>query len=298
MNGVVAVPASAQATNPLVVAGVVADQATHRPLAYVSVGVLRRPLGTVADARGRFSLGLPTSYDADSVRFSLVGYASTTVTVAELRRRVGAGPLLLRPQPVLLPEAIVRATGLQRQVVGNSANASPVSFLFDTNKLGNQIGQRMKVKRPGFLQEVSFHIQECTYDTLFYRVNVYAVKDDFPADNILPQPLYVRLSRRQVQDRIVIDLRRYRLWVTADVVVALELVKTLGPGLLQLTGTFLGGPSYALEQAPEPADPKNPKPKGAVDLKVVAEKQPNGGPWTKTAGIGVGIDATLLQVPR
>jgi hypothetical protein len=67
----------------------------------VSVGVLRQPFGTVADVQGRFQLSLPSSYDADSVRFSLLGYASRTLRVADLRRAVAAGPLLraLSPYP-------------------------------------------------------------------------------------------------------------------------------------------------------------------------------------------------------
>jgi hypothetical protein len=289
--------ARAQAAADDQLAGQVLDQATRRPLGFVSVGVLRHPFGTVADARGRFTLTLPARYDADSVRFSLLGYAARTVAVAELRRLVRGGPLLLRAQAVPLRPARVQAAGLKRRVVGNQGKGMLEDYKY--NLAGNQSGQLMAVKRPAFLQEMSFKVTHCTYDTLYFRLNVYRLKDGFPEENILPKPVYLRISREQTADRIYVNLRPYKLWLTEDVAVCLELVRSLGKGTLLLLANWPGGgPSYQLQQTPGPLDALNIIPKGMIDAKVREEKQPNNGPWLKFPNVGMGFEATLLELPE
>ena len=293
-------PAAAQAPLPAEapLAGQVLDQATRRPLGYVSVGVLRHPFGTVADERGRFALTLPARYDADSVRFSLLGYAPRTLAVAALRRLVASGPVLLRQQGVPLRAVRVQAPGLKRRMVGNQGKGMLEDFRY--NLAGNQAGQLMRVQHPAFLQEMSFQVTHCTYDTLYLRLNVYQLKDGFPETNILPRPIYLRVSREQTQEgRIYVNLRPYKLWLTEDVVIALELVRSLGSGTFLLLANWPGGgPSYELQQTPGPLDALNIIPKGMIDVKVREEKQPNNGPWIKAPGVGMGFEATLLELPE
>ena len=231
-------------------AGQVRDQLTQQPLGYVSVGVLRHPFGTVADNRGRFVLALPARYDADSVRFSLLGYATRTLAVAELRRVVRNGTVLLR--------------------------------------------------RAAWLQDISFKVTHCTYDTVYLRLNVYQVgTDDFPGANLLAAPLYLRVGRAEIDDRIFVNMRPYKLWITTDVIVSLELVRTLGKGTLAFLANWPGGgPSYHLEQTPGPLSAKSIPPKGTMEAHVAEVKQPNQGPWTKYPRVGVGIEAALLELPE
>lgn len=289
-------PPALGAAEPL--AGQVLDQATNQPLGFVSVGVLGHPYGTVADGKGRFALNLPASYDADSVRFSLVGYAGRTLQVGELRRLVRGGAVRLVARPVPLAEARVNAAGLKQRVLGNTTIQKTMRIEgFAANLAGNQLGQRMAIKRPAFLEEVSFSIRQCTYDTLYFRLNVYKLRRDYPAENVLPAAVYFKVTREQTKDRIHLNLRRQRLYVTGDVVVAVELVRSLGKGELwlgcQLAG---GGPLYKLEQTPGPADAVNLAPKNSINTIDLKRKQPDG-PWVKYPTIGLGIDATVLELP-
>lgn len=279
--------------------GQVLDQSTHKPLGFVSVGVVRQPFGTVADKRGSFWLDLPASYDADSVRFSLIGYASRTLRVADLRSLVLAGPLLLRTQTVPLATARVTAAGLKRRVLGNSTLQTTMRIDgFAANTAGNQMGQRIAIKHPAFLEEMSLSICDNSYDSLFFRLNVYRLQRDYPAENILPAAIYFRVSRQQAKERIHLNLRRYRLYLTEDVVVAVELVRSLGKGELWLGQPLVGGgPFYKLEQTPGPADPLNVPPKNSIKTADLKQKQPDG-PWTKYPNLGLGINATILELPE
>ncbi|MGI4870779.1 MAG: carboxypeptidase-like regulatory domain-containing protein [Janthinobacterium lividum] len=292
--------ANAQAAPPsaALLTGQLLDQTTRRPLGFVSVRVLRYPFGTVADARGRFTLTLPARYDADSVHFSLLGYASRTVAVAALRQLVASGPLLLRPQAAPLRTVRVQAPGLKRRVVGNQGNQMMLQD-YTYNSAGNQLGQLIRVQHPAFLQEMSFKITHCSYDTVYFRLNVYELKGGFPGGNILPRPIYLHLSQEQTANRIYVNLRPYKLWLTEDVVLSLELVRSLPPGTLMLLANWPGGgPSYELDQTPGPLDVLNIPPKGVTDAHVRLEKQPNNGPWIKFPGVGLGLDATLLELPE
>ncbi|MBD2769895.1 carboxypeptidase-like regulatory domain-containing protein [Hymenobacter sp. BT664] len=264
------------------IAGQALNQSTQAPLPYASVGVLGRPVGTVADEQGRFSLRIPPEYDADSLRISLVGYRPLTMTVRAFRQRTcPAGPpcpvLLVAAAQTALSEVVVRPKGRAvRRVLGNSSNSKYASMTFDNNDLGNQVGQLIRIKRPTMLEQVSFHINKCTYDSLFYRVNVYRLGPNGMPDerrNILPEAVYVRLAKAQTADRIRLDLSRYQLWLEPDehVAVCLELVRDLGPGKLHLTATILGGPVFVKE--------------GGV-----------GEGWQKVGAFGMGIDATVTEI--
>ena len=295
--GWAALPASGQAnaTTRATIIGQVLDQTTRRPLGFVSVGVLRQPFGTVADAQGRFTLNLPASYDADSVRLSLIGYASRTLRVADLRQAVAAGPLLLRAQAVPLTEARVKAKNLKRRVVGNTGTGLRFDG-FPANMAGNQVGQLITVQKPAFLEDISLQLFSCTYDTVYFRLNVYKLREGYPAENILPRPIYLKISRQQAQERISLNLRPFHLYLTENVVVALELVRSLGSGELWFRQPLVGGgPHYRLEQTPGPATVLNTVPP-STDTHDLRRPQP-GGPWIMFPSIGMGINATLLQLP-
>ena len=269
----VPVLAQAQATAPAagVLVGQVLDQKTQVPVPYVSVGVLRRPAGTVADDQGRFTLSLPTANDQDSLRIGLLGYAPLTVPVAVFRRQLAqsGGRVYLRPAPTQLAEVVVRPGTFTERIIGNSTNSNNISGGFGVNALGNQLAQGMHVRRPSTLEQVSFHVSRCTYDSLFYRLNVYQVVNGSPTANLLPEPEYVRVRKGQTQDRMVADLRRFNLTVQGNIAVGLEMVKDLGPGQLMLSVGLLQGPLYVAKQAT------------------------NG--WDRVLGFGVGIDATVTE---
>lgn len=251
--------------------GQVFDQATQAPVAYASIGVLHRPAGTVADAEGRFTLDVPAAYDSDSLRLALLGYAPLTVRVADFRRQLtqGGGQVLLRATPTPLAEVLVRPGTATRRVIGNSTVSNTVSGGFKLNKLGSQLAQGLHLRRPATLEEVSFHVAACTYDSLFYRINVYQVANGRPTASLLPEPVYVRVRKGETKQRFVADLRRFHLTVRGDIAVGLEMVKELGPGELRLSLSVLKGPIFIADQS--------------------------AGDWEKMRGFGLGIDATVVE---
>ena len=90
----------------------------------------------------------------------------------------------------------------------------------------------MKVKKTAFIKKVNINISNCSYDTIFYRLNIYKAngKNDF--ENILREPIYIKLPKESVKDEIEIDLQEKNIVVDGNFLVSLEHVKNLGPGNL------------------------------------------------------------------
>ena len=264
------------------ISGQALDQRTQAPLPYASVGVVGRPVGTVADEQGRFRLFVPGQYDADSLRISLVGYRPVTGLVRTFKRRNCPAkqscpvPLVAAAQTALR-EVVVRPQGKAvRKVLGNPRTSAWLSQAFTSNTLGNQIGQAIRIDHSTMLEELSFYVNKCTYDSVFYRVNVYRLGPNGLPDeqrNILPEALYVRLTKAQLADCIRVDLSRYQLWLAPGqhVGVCLELVRDLGPGEIYFSGRMLRGPSLEKDSG-------------------------FGAGWVKYGAIGAGIAVTVTEI--
>ncbi len=247
------------------------DASTGEPLPYVSLGIKGKPFGTVSDAEGNFRLTLSDSLDNDSIRVALLGYAPITASYGEFRRRTAASGARvgLKPAPVAMKEVTIKPKKFKQRVIGNSTNSTFIQANFKINELGNQIGLRVRLRRQSLIEQVTFRVAQCTYDSLFYRVNVYQINGDEVGANLLPEPVYVWVRKGQIKDRIVADLRKYDLFARGDVLLALEMVKDLGPGRLTLATRLGGGPIYFTAQ--------------------------EAGGWDKFPGFGVGIDATVTE---
>ena len=199
-------------------------------------------------------------------------------------------------RPVPLSTVRVTARHLQRRVVGNSSDSRNTFFWPDYNTPGNQVGQRLALSRPGWLETVSFHVAACSYDSLFLRVQVYSVAQDFPAAPLLPQAVAVRLARADLANRVVLDLRLYHVWLPGDAIVALEVLRAQGPGTLAFSAGMAPGPSYEID-LPGDSTNRNIPPRGASQ-RPVPWQQSRTTPWRKTNLFSIGINATILQESR
>lgn len=199
-------------------------------------------------------------------------------------------------RPVPLDAVRVTAAHLRQRVVGNSSDSRRTFFWPDYNTPGNQFGQRLALRRPGWLEAISFHVAACSYDSLFLRVQVYGVAQGFPGAALLPRPVAVRLARADLANRVVLDLRPYHVWLRGDAVVALEILRAQGPGTLAFSAAMGPGSSYEID-LPGDSTNYNIPPRGASRRPVPWQPSPTS-PWHKTNLFSIGIDATILQEPR
>lgn len=223
------------------------------------------------------------------VRFLVVAMAGPMLGV-----KAQTGPAHAIERPVALGTVQVTASHLRRRVLGNSSDAQHPFFWPDYNEPGNQFGQGIHLKRPGWLEAVSFHVAACSYDSLFLRVQVYGLAQDFPAAPLLAQPVAIRLARANLANRVVLDLRPYHVWLRGDAVVAVEILRPQGPGTLTFSAARVPGPVYVIDLPGNCAN-QNIPPRGAAVHSIHWQQSPTTA-WRKSDAFSIGINATVLQV--
>jgi hypothetical protein len=230
------------------------------------------------------------------MRQALVRFLFAVIVGQALCVEAQTGPTHAIERPVPLGTVQVTAAHLRRRVLGNSSDGQHPFFWPDYNEPGNQFGQGIHLKQPGWLEAVSFHVAACSYDSLFLRVQVYGLAQDFPAAPLLVQPVAVRLARANLTNRVVLDLRPYRIWLSGDAVVALEILRGQGPGTLTFSAARVPGPIYVIDLPGSGAN-RNIPPRGTTRQPLFWHQSPTTA-WRKADTFSIGINATVLQVAK
>lgn len=214
-----------------IINGILYNENSKQPIEFANIGIVGKNVGTVTDLNGKFNLLIDSKYDNDTVLFSIVGYKPLLVTVAELRKK-SENSILLYEKTYQLSEVIIKPKLFILKTLGSTSKNKNVNAGFKDNLLGYEFGILMKVKKTAFIKKVNINISNCSYDTIFYRLNIYKAngKNDF--ENILREPIYIKLPKNSVKDEIEIDLQAKNIVVDGNFLVSLEHVKNLGPGNL------------------------------------------------------------------
>lgn len=122
-------PCVAAQENQLILTGKVADHRTKAPIAYASIGITGKGVGTVSNEYGEFELFLPASFIHDSLFVSHLGYTTFRGTVAALRSQ--AETIYLKEAAVMLRDVVVtdkalNAAAIIQLVKKNVKNNYPV----------------------------------------------------------------------------------------------------------------------------------------------------------------------------
>lgn len=223
------------------IVGNIVNSATQQPIPFVNVGLPKRGLGTVSDEQGHYQLRYNPAYAADSVRVSSVGYAPRMMPFAALLAGANVG---LAPLPVSLTDVNVVATsGYSRtHTLGLDKPRPKVNFSLRSNELGTEIGTLIQVeRRPSLVQSLHVVVAKNETAPLTLRVNVYRL-------DAQGQPTTEKLLQRDVllttgppTGVLTADLTADRLVLTEDCLLAVELVKSSGPGTPDVSKLYFGG---------------------------------------------------------
>ncbi len=186
----VALAKQVQPSQPVAVR--VVDSQHKQPIPYASVGVVDRPLGTVADARGGFVLARVGAAPTDTVVVSCVGYQSRRVLAADLGK---LPELALTPQAAALQEVQVKGDTWKRRNVGREGSSGFTFYNFHlqadkepAHKLGREVGAILGVKPHSFVEEAYVYLKQSSFRHLRFRLNVRALdSQDHPAASLLTQ---------------------------------------------------------------------------------------------------------------
>ena len=236
---------SISGTSAQTFSGKVVDN-SNKPLAYVNIGIIGKNIGTVSGEKGAFNLTIPDSLQNGKVRFSMIGLTTLEFSIEEFKKKcAGNGIFMMQEETFALREIVIVPKTYITKIVGNKTTSKTISAGFQNNLLGHELGVLMKIKkRPAKINSVSFYFNQCIYDTIFYRLNVYEMAGKEPGRNIMPVPYYLNYTKEQLGELLTIDLASLQLWVEDDFLVTLEIVKDLGEGGIMFSAGLFNSPTY------------------------------------------------------
>ncbi len=219
------------------ISGIVVDEKDKLPVAYVNIGVAGKNIGTVSDVAGRYELQIDEKNDDDTLLFTCIGYMPYSIKISALRNETGKN-IVLEKNYYQLDEVLINPKIFEQKTLGVITRSRKLSVIPQKPLLGKEYGILMKVKKSAVIKKVNINVLRCSYDTVFYRINIYKVLGELRFENVLRDPVYINLSKYQVKDKISIDLQSYNIVVDGDFLVSLEHVKDLGPGNIEFCGSF------------------------------------------------------------
>ena len=217
-------------SNAQVFEGVVKSAKTNLPISYVNVGIIGKSVGTVTDSTGHFRLNL-AGHDADTLRFSIIGYIPETYNVASFVSNTRKF-VLLQPSITQLKEVKVSNKKWKEITLGNTSQSDNSNAGFDDNKLGHEIGTVIKIKKsPTFLKRFNVHITYASTNPVRLRLNFYTLKNGLPDRLMQDQNIYVDVLTGQKD--IHVNLVPYNIYADDNFFVSLEWIEnSKGRGLM------------------------------------------------------------------
>lgn len=213
------------------ISGIVIDEKSNLPIAYVNIGVPGKNIGTVSDVIGRFKLREDSINDDETLLFTCIGYLPVSVKIADLKNAANKN-ILMQKKYYELGEVVISPKIYKKRTLGVITRNHGFQGIDTTKRLGFECGILMRLKKSAVIKRVNINIAECTYDTIFYRLNIYQAQGEMNFENILTTPIYISISKDQIKEKISIDLQTYNIVVDGDFLVTLEHVKDLGLGYL------------------------------------------------------------------
>ncbi len=229
----------------IIAEGVVKEAGSGNPLAYVNIGLIGKGIGTVSNDAGKFKLTIPEANATDTVRVSMLGYAPQVFTVPEFIKQLADKEISMQPSSLLLPDVIFSGRELKEKVLGNTTESQSVTAGFTSNKLGNEVGIIIKIKKaPTFIKSFTASVVSKDNKPVKLRLNFYSIKDGLPDKLIQDKNIIVNAP---VQNgKLFVDLSSYNIVAEDDFFVSLEWIESAS-GTIMFSGSILKGALIARE---------------------------------------------------
>jgi hypothetical protein len=211
--------------------GIVLSTETNSGIGFVSIGIIGKNIGTVADEKGNFTINIDPGFDNDSLKFSMIGYEPVTFSVKQFKV-LPEKKIYLKPLVYNLKEVRISARASKMVTMGIQVKSSSLLSGFAYNNPGAELGINITVRKPVMLSDINFNVARCTFDSVTYRLNVYQLEGNGKYRNILVRPVYITFSKNKIKKAITFDLRNYSIRIEGVVLITMELYKSPGEGNL------------------------------------------------------------------
>lgn len=204
--------------------GTVVDAKTQEPLPYVNIGIVNKNYGVISRENGTFQIDLTNAPRQENLIFSILGYDPQEFVIATLSS--GSLNVQLQPRTYPLREVVVTSTRLKKpEKLGRFQITKTTTGHSNTGHygFGGEWGLRIFCDGKKYrLADVQFHTRFNTLDSILYRIHIYSIVNDLPAESLIQKELFV-ISRKH-QKWIVRDLTQEGIVLDQDAIVTFEIV--------------------------------------------------------------------------
>jgi uncharacterized protein YqkB len=217
--------------NNITLKGIIVTAAADQPLAYVSVGVLNKPVGTVSDSLGNFSFEITDENLSDTLQVSMVGYNSLKILVKDFMS-APQKKIQLTENAALLEEVVVTSEKAREntETIGRqgSGKLTQVSVHHKTGydeTIGSEMGMLYRIEKDNaILKDLNFYISANNFNAIKFRINVYSVKNDLPDTLIYNKQIFITLDDYKT-GWIKTDLEDYHIKIKDKIIITAQWVE-------------------------------------------------------------------------
>ena len=220
------------AQESIVLTGTVLDKAINMPLAYVSVGVLNKSMGSVTDTSGNFVFNIGQENISDSLQISIVGYSALRIAVKDF---IAASDKTIRLsvksqqlQEVIVTNAIQR---VNTEIIGRQAVSKLVQVSVHNKKsadetIGSEMGMRYTSSRDNaIIRDFNFYISANNFNFIKFRVNIYSVKNDMPDTLMYDKQIFATVNDFKI-GWTKIDMEQYAIKVKGEFIITVQWIES------------------------------------------------------------------------
>ncbi|MCU4174842.1 carboxypeptidase-like regulatory domain-containing protein [Carboxylicivirga sp. N1Y90] len=227
--------------------GLVIDSESELPLAYVNVGVINTPKGTISNDHGEYTLNCKNLPADCKVQISMIGYESQTFGINDLKNKT----ISLTRKPIALNEITIKWKEIIKEV-GTSKTSKTAGVCgwggTDFGK-GHEIGllvnlgdELVKVK------DFNLRIRKHSFDTIVFRLHIRQLENGLPTYELLSESIYLPITKPKGWQKF--DLSAYNILLKGKVAVSIEWIKiskVMEKNLIKMNGSKVATPNVLFD---------------------------------------------------
>lgn len=216
----------------IIVKGIVVDRETKLGIAYVSIGIVNQPMGTVTDTSGLFMFKIGQDNISDTLQLSIVGYSALRISVKDYLSdsnktiRLSVKPQQLAAVTFTNPTERANMEIVGRQVVNKLIQVSIHNKKSVNETIGSEMGMRYTTSRTNALiRDFNFYISSNNFNFIKFRVNVYSVKRGLPDTLLFNKQIFATVDQFYTGWTRV-DLEQYQIKVNSEFIVTVQWIES------------------------------------------------------------------------
>ncbi len=174
------------------ISGLIIQDSTYKPIPYVAVSLIGKPVGTVADHEGYFELQVPWSVDGkDTLVISSMGYKRDTILISAANTEVLTIKLKEKVYP--MQPVVVSPKKYEAIELGNTKDRSSGSLYMDTHGQQTALKIENEKQQEGILSSVKYYLAGEGNTDAPFRVRVYNIDTNgLPGKDLVEDAVVVR----------------------------------------------------------------------------------------------------------